>query len=502
MNSVWLASESVARFDALNRRMEADVAVIGGGITGTTTALLLHDAGLRVVLLEADVLGAGNTGKSTGNLYGTVSQDLAALRRKWDAETVREAVRLRLRALDLVEANVARFGIGCGFARRTHYLCVEGNDAAELSGLEAEYDALAEAGLAPAWCDDVPLPFTTTRALKMEGQAQFDPFLYVQGLGAELQHRGVPVFERSRVLDIDAGDGRVQTDSGEVRAGSIVIATHSPIGFNLVQAQMQPLIEYGIAAPMPAGAAPEGIFWVRDTSRSLRHYQRDGADYLIAVGETHKTGEADQNTDYLQRLRDYAHSHFGASRFEHSWSAQQFRPADGLPYIGRSAHDNVFIATGFAADGLTWGSVAAQLLGDLIARREEPALELFSPRRFTPIKSAKVWAQENATVLKHLVGDRLSAGDAAAFAAVPTGEGRIVELERGRKFAVHRATDGTLSVLSPVCPHLKCHVAWNESGASWDCPCHGSRFHPDGRVMEGPALEALERFPLEADGPA
>ena len=105
-------------------------------------------------------------------------------------------------------------------------------------------------------------------------------------------------------------------------------------------------------------------------------------------------------------------------------------------------------------------------------------------------------------MLKHLVGDRLTAGDAAAFTSVPAGEGRIVELERGRKFAVHRAPDGTLSVLSPVCPHLKCHVAWNESGASWDCPCHGSRFHPDGRVMEGPALEALERFPLEADGPA
>lgn len=495
MQSLWL-SEPAVRFDALRGRVEADVAVIGGGITGATAALLLSDAGLRVALVEADTLGAGNTGKSTGNLYGTRSQGLRSLRRKWDAEPVREAVRLRLQAVDRVEALVAQLGIDCGFARRPHYLCVEGNDAQQLSMLEEEYDALAEAGLAPAWADDTPLPFPLARALKMEGQAQFDPFLYVQGLGAELRRRGVAVFERTRVLDIDAGEGRVRTETGEAHAEHIVIATHSPVGFNLVQAQMQPYIEYGVAAAMPAGAVPDGIFWVHDASRSLRSHRRGDTDYLVVVGEQHKTGEAEPGADYLQRLRDYAQQRFGAGRFDHAWSAQQFRPADGLPYIGRSAHDNVYIATGFAADGLTWGTVAAQLIADLIARRDNPALDLFSPRRFTPIKSAKTWATENATVIKHLVGDRLSAGDAAAFDAVPRGEGRIVELERGRKYAVHRAHDDTLSVLSPVCPHLKCHVAWNADGGTWDCPCHGSRFHPDGRVLEGPALEALERFPL------
>ena len=150
-------------------------------------------------------------------------------------------------------------------------------------------------------------------------------------------------------------------------------------------------------------------------------------------------------------------------------------------------------ATGFGADGLTWGTVAARMIADLVQGNDSKASELLTPRRFTPGKSARTWATENTAVVKHLVGDRLSDAEVVRLDDIGAGEGRIVEID-GRKFAAHRSRSGTLSVVSPVCTHLGCHVAWNPEATSWDCPCHGSRFGVDGRVIEGPALRPLERY--------
>lgn len=498
MKSVWMATgEAAPGFDALSGRMDADVAIVGGGIAGVTTAWLLMEAGLSVALVEADRIGAGNTGRSTGNLYGTVSRGLHTLRQKWSPEVVRQAVRLRLRAVDLIGRNVEALGIDCGFARVPQYIGVQDAETKALESLQEEFSALEEAELAPVWStQNPPLPLRMQRALRIEGQAQFNPYLYVRALAAELQQRGARVYERSRVAEIDASEGCVCTERGEIRAASIVIATHSPIGFNLVQAEMQPYVEYGVSARLRAGNLPPGIFWLRDRGYSVRSYRHRNADYLVVVGETHKTGERDEGGSRLERLRDFARRHFDVETFEHGWSAQQFRSADGLPYVGRSAHNNVYIATGFAADGLTWGTVAAMLIADLVRDTGTEDGELLSPRRVTPVKSGKVWMEENIAVVKHLVGDRMDAADTDMLSEVAAGEGRIVEIE-DRKFAVYRAQDGALSVLSPVCPHLKCHVAWNSDQLSWDCPCHGSRFHPDGRVLDGPATSDLKRFPVE-----
>ena len=495
MASVWMPDrpEPEFAFAPLAGNVETDTVVVGGGITGTTTALLLADAGQRVVLLEAARIGAGNTGGSTGNLYGTLSRDLAAVRDKWGEDVLREVATLRLQALDLVERNVVEYGIDCAFARRPLQVCVASGNGPMLAALDAEYHAAEAAGLQPRWGRGVPeLPFPVRRVLRLEGQAQFNPYLYTRGLARVLGHRdGAYVHEGSAVLEVDAGAGRVRTAHGEVRARAVVFATHTPLGFNLLQAEMQAYREYGIAATLASGTYPEGIYWVRDHDRSLRSYRHRGRAQLVVVGEIHKTGEGGDGIDYAQRLRDYASAHFDVASFDAAWSAQQFRAADALPYIGPGAHRNVLVATGFAADGLTWGTVAAAAFAELLLGGHSRAAHLFSPRRFTPVKSAKGWTDESAAVLRHLVGDRLGGAELHSLSDVMPGEGRIVEVG-GHKHAVHRAHDDTLTVLSPVCPHLKCHVAWNAQAQSWDCPCHGSRFRIDGSVIEGPALRPLE----------
>lgn len=488
MLSTWKDQpEAGPAFPSLAGTLSADVVVIGGGITGLCTALALHQSGKRVVVLEAETCGAGNTGNSTGNLYGTVSGGLAPLRRKWDDAVVRQVVAWRMEGVARIERTVAEFGIDCGFARRSLVRAVGGDDQDAIAGLEEEFEACRLGGLSPAWLPADAAPVRIARGFAIDDQAQCNPYLFARGLARALAGRGVRIFEGSRVEELDANPGQVRTRAGAVQAPYIVSATHTPAGFNLVQAEMEVYREYGITAEI-AGEAPDAILWLVDEGRSLR---RDAAGRLVVVGEKHKTGEPEAGVDYVQRLVDWTTRRFPGARHWHSWSAQQFKSADGLPYIGRSAHDNVFVATGFAADGLTWGAVAAPLIAALIAGEESDAAARLTPRRFTPVKSSRVWASENATVVKHLVGDRLSPADLDQLAHVPPGEGRIVALD-GRKLAAYRDPDGGLSVVSPVCTHLGCHVSWNAAETTWDCPCHGSRFRVDGSVLEGPALRPLE----------
>lgn len=496
MKSVWMDGRLSGGFAPLAGRLDVDTVVVGGGITGVTTAWLLSQAGQRVALLEADTIGAGNTGRSTGNLYGTVSGGLAGLREHWPAEVVREMVALRLQAVDFIERTVGDLGLDCNFARRTLHAGIAQDEEAARNQLQDEFQATAEAGLAPQWLETGALPLGTARAFRIDDQAQFNPYRYTVQLARALAERGAHLHEHSAVVAMDADEGRVATANGEVRAQRIVLATHTPLGFNLVQAEMQVYRECGIAATLSRGDYPEGIFWVRDASRSVRSYHGPDHAYLVVVGEPHKPGHADEGR--YDALRRYARDHFPVQDFTHAWSAQQYRAADGLPYIGPSGHSNVFIATGFAADGLTWGTVAARLLDDLVAGRENAATERLTPRRFTPIKSAKGWLAENRVVFEHLL-HRLSPASAKDLSALNPGQGCIVEVD-GSKCAAYRSPEGELSLVSAACTHLKCQVHWNATATSWDCPCHGSRFRPDGSVIEGPALRPLE--PIGPDGGA
>ena len=488
MTSIWQDSVSAPRFPPLAADARGDVVVVGAGLTGLLVAWNLSMAGRRVVVLEGDRVGGGNTAGSTGNLYATVSQGLAKLRRKWNAEQVRTVVGLRAAAVEQLSQHAVQLGLGTqDFVAAPLAWCVMESDARTLQELDDEADACQEAGLL-VHRNGRALPFVPARAFTLEGQAQCNPYALAIALARALAARGVAIHEDTRAIDADASEGTVTTPSGTVRADQLVFATHTPKGFNLVQAEMEVYREWGVAVPARTGLPP-GVIWWKDQGRSLRRYEANGQEYLVVVGEKHKTGKPAED-DYFARLARTATALGATAPPSHRWSAQQFSPADGLPYIGRSAHDNVFIATGFGADGLTWGTVAARLLAELIEGGESDATRLLTPRRFTPVKSAEVWARENAAVIKHLTVDYLKKAEGAAE-DLPAGEGRIVELE-GHACAAYRDAGGRLTLLSCVCPHLKCKVAWNGVDRTWDCPCHGSRFQPTGDVIEGPAWRGLE----------
>ncbi|HEU0200534.1 MAG TPA: Rieske 2Fe-2S domain-containing protein, partial [Burkholderiaceae bacterium] len=180
---------------------------------------------------------------------------------------------------------------------------------------------------------------------------------------------------------------------------------------------------------------------------------------------------------------------------------QHYRAADGLPYIGRAIGSaRVLIATGFATDGLVYGTVAAQVIGDDLLGRANECAALYSPRRFTPLKSALSFLVENSNAARCMIRDHVGNGEAKDVGDIAPGQGRIVELQ-GKKLAVYRDQNAVLHALSAVCTHLKCVVHWNCAEHTWDCPCHGSRFDIDGQVIEGPALAPLRPYPLEQHTP-
>jgi glycine/D-amino acid oxidase-like deaminating enzyme/nitrite reductase/ring-hydroxylating ferredoxin subunit len=494
--SVWRATAPEAGFPALQGEIATDVVIVGGGITGVTLALNLAEQGIPSILLEARDVGFGSTGNSTGNLYETLSQGISSIVDRWGKDVASPVTAARRAAVDQIERRVQKFGIGCGFRRCALYRYATSEDAKER--VEKEYRASLEAGMPVRLENALPAPFHPPhgRVMVLDNQAQFHPQAYVRELARQAEGHGCRIFENSTVLEVDTDQRMVRTAGGKVTAKEIVLATHSPKGLHVVQAEMVVNREYGLATPIARDPFPAGIFWGSGVDRiSARSLDVDNESYLICVGEEHKTGQEDANVN-LDRLEASAAAHFDLGEIAFRWSAQNYSAADGLPYIGRDATE-CFIATGFATDGLTWGTIAASIIADQIVGRDNVFAPLVKASRFSPVKGAKGLVEENLEVMKSFIKDYVTDRPEIPLGQLMPGHGAIVKVG-GESLAAYRDPEGILLTVSSVCTHMKCKVHWNSVEKSWDCPCHGSRFAPDGAVIEGPATEPLQRHFLQS----
>jgi len=492
--SVWRGTAAPTAYAMLGGDIRCDVLIIGGGITGVTLADLLAEQKTpnppKVVLLEADQIGCGTTGNSTGNLYETVASGLREIAAKWGAEVARQVANERRTAVNFIEERCSLLG-DVGFRRCD---LVEWADQANNDAIRKEFEALAAAGCAVERSSAVPapLPPLVGEALVLRRQAQFQPQAYVAALARRAAEAGAILHEHSRVLEIDAKGKRAVTAAGSVTAREIVFATHSPKGVHLVHTEMPVHREYALAFEATADAPPgPGIFWWKAAERlSIRTLHSGDRHYLVCAGQEHKVGIHNATAGMIA-LENQAKKYFGERPVTHRWSAQNYRGADGLPYIGRN-HSDCFIATGFATDGLTWGTVAARLIAAELLGHKSAFAELVKPGRLSPLKGGKSILEENVLVMTQLVKDYLTQRQNEKLSELKAGDSAILHAE-GETFAAYRAPDGELFAVSPVCTHVGCKVHWNSVETSWDCPCHGSRFRPDGTVIEGPALSPLKR---------
>jgi Rieske Fe-S protein len=224
----------------------------------------------------------------------------------------------------------------------------------------------------------------------------------------------------------------------------------------------------------------------------------NGEKYLVVGGEDHKTGH-NNNTDFcFSKLDSYISKYYDIEEVSFKWSSEFFEPTDGLPYIGHlpGFTDNIYVATGFSGNGMTFSHVAARLLTDLIVNEESEYKKVFDPNRIKPVAGFSNFVKENADVVKEFIGKRLSKETIENLVEIAKGEGKVVNYE-GESIALYRDERGTLHAVNPVCTHAKCIVQWNNTEKSWDCPCHGARYTADGRVLTGPASKDLEIVELK-----
>ena len=495
--SVWMATgPEQPELPELDRNVEADVCVIGGGIVGITTALLLKEAGVRVALVEAHRLASGVTGYTTAKVSSQHGMIYSRLRAKHGPEAARLYGEANETAIGWIADRVGAGGIDCDFRRRPSYAYVTSGR----SQAEQEAEAAAEAGLPATLVEDVPLPYPVEAAVRFGDQAEFHVRKYLLALAAGLPGDGCDVFENSHAVEVDVDeDILVKTPGGRVRAQHVVMATHYPfLDRSLAFARVYPQRSYALVCRI-AGTPPDGMFISGDSpTRSVRAVPVDGEELLLVGGEGHKTGQGGDTEECYRRLEAYAREHWDVRSVEYRWSAQDNTTVDSLPYVGPATprEKRLLMATGFAKWGMTNGTAAARILADRILGAANPYAELFDPNRFKPRASVGKFVEENAQVGARFVGDRVTKRGTRPIEELAPGEGDIVRLH-GEKVAGHRRDDGTLVAVSPVCTHLGCQVNWNRAERSWDCPCHGSRFAPEGDVLQGPAVHRLECKPIE-----
>ena len=497
--SVWLDTTTGNSFPQLADDIYVDVAIVGGGITGLTAALLLKRAGLTVAVIEASQIGSGVTGYTTAHITEAADErykDLISSLGEENAKLVAESSRA---AIERIAQFVSEEQIDCDFERVPGYLYTQKSE--DVSEIESEAQAASKLGIPSALTKDVPLPFGVESAVLFPNQGQFNSLSYLQGLAKAITKDGESfIFENSFVVDI-TGDkpSRVSTEQGTVTAQNVIIATHTPIhdlsslpDLYVMTTKIAPYRSYVLGVRLNS-ALPSGLFW--DTDEPY-HYTRSYKDLLIVGGEDHKTGEDVDTEDRFRHLEAYARSHFDVASIDYRWSAQLYEPVDGIPYIGQTAaHSHIYIATGYSGNGMTFGTVGGMLISDLILERENPWSEVFDPNRANLLASAQKFVTENLGVAKHFIGDRLFKSDGEEPSEVQVGEGKILDID-GKKYAVYRDETGYLCSLSPVCTHAGCIVNWNNAENTWDCPCHGGRFSPTGEVLNGPPINDLDQKQL------
>ncbi|MGY4689981.1 FAD-dependent oxidoreductase [Salibacterium sp. K-3] len=492
----WRESVDLPSFEKLENDEQADVVVVGAGITGLTTAALLSREGLDVVVLEAGRLLNGTTGHTTAKVtaqHGMIYDELIQHMGKTAARLYYEA---QVEALRFINQYIMENQIQCDFHTETAWLYAETEQDA--GKLEKEYEAYQALHIDGEMKDRIPLPMDIHSALSMPDQARFHPLQYVKHLIRELLDQGGRIYEQTTAVHITDEEKKkavLTRNDRRISADSVICCSHFPFyeGTGLYSARMHADRSYVLAfktnTPYPGGM----YLNAGNPARSLRAASMNGSDIVLAVGENHKTGQGKDTLEHYRALQGFAETLFDNPEILYRWSAQDLTTLDKLPYIGEvtTSQPDVYIATGFRKWGMTNSTCAAFLLKDLVLKKENPYSELFSPARFYADPSIKHFLKENVDVTKHLIKGKLEMPPSSIGGLAK--DDAAVFMADGQRKGAYKDKDGELFVVDTTCTHVGCEVEWNHGDRTWDCPCHGSRFSYTGEVLEGPAEKPLQQ---------
>jgi len=494
----WNTGVPIPRQAPLDRPLTCDVVVVGGGIAGITTAYLLQREGRRVVIVERDRVGSVDSGHTSAHLTCATDTLLSQLVDQLGPDHARAVWDAGLAAMSQIATNVEREAIDCNLCWVPGYLHVPTGktpDDADVDRMKREASVAAELGFDAGFLEVVP--FVDRPGVAYASQARFQPRQYLRGLLTAFLRAGGQLFERTSADEVRDDPLSVVANGFHIECSHVVIATHNPIAglagtvsATLLQTTLQLYTTYVVAARVARGRVPDALFWdTDDPYRYLRVDRRRGFDIVLLGGEDHKTGQSADTEAVYERLAAALRAIVRDADITHRWSGQVIETTDGLPMMGWTA-PHQFVATGFAGNGMTFGTLGGMMARDAILGDKNPWSDLLDIHRNKVRSHVWDYLKENADYPYYMMRDRFAGAEGKSIRALAPGQGAVVEV-KGHKVAAYREINGALILRSAVCTHMGCVVQWNTAERTWDCPCHGSRFNADGTVKAGPAEKPL-----------
>ncbi|MBM7662366.1 glycine/D-amino acid oxidase-like deaminating enzyme/nitrite reductase/ring-hydroxylating ferredoxin subunit [Bacillus mesophilus] len=494
----WRDTTKLPSFPKLTKDIKVDVAIVGGGISGITTAYQLTKQGLNVVLIEAGRLLNGVTGHTTAKI--TAQHDIIydELISHMGEEKARQYYEANTEALQFIKRTAREQHIDCDFIEDDAYVYTNSDE--KLSKLDKEAAAYNRLNISGGLVSSMPLDIEMKSAIVMKNQAQYHPLKFQKALVQKIVDAGGTIYEHTTATDVETGTQPVVTtrEGHKITCDYLVAGSHFPFydkGFYF--ARMYQERSYLLAIKTKK-EYPGGMYLSAETpKRSLRYTSFNGEKLVIVAGEKHKTGHGVNTMKHYEHLSMFGDELFGIEEIVNRWSAQDITTLDKVPYIGAMTKDlpNIFVATGYRKWGMTNGTAAGLLLSDLILKKDNPYEQLFTPSRFYADPSIKNLITQNADVAGHFVAGKVGMVH-KKIEELQNDEGAVVKVN-GKRAGCYKDMNGKIYTVDTTCTHLGCEVEWNNGERTWDCPCHGSRFSYDGTVVEGPANQPLKKVDLE-----
>lgn len=483
MESIWKRTTNLDKRDPLPGDMETEAAIIGAGLAGILIAYFLEQKGIKTIILEGNSIASGQTGNTTAKITSQHDLIYDKMIKTFGKDKAQQYATANEKAIESYRQIITQNNIECEFEDFPAYIY----STVEAAPLHQEAIAAKILGIPATFTTDTKLPFPVEGAVRFDGQAQFHPLKFIEAISKDLT-----IYENTKVLSVE--NQSILTDRGTVTAKDIIFASHYPFmnkpGYYFIRMHQErsyvlALLNASKLDGMYKGMDQDGLSF------------RNRGDLLLLGGGKHRTGENSAGGKY-NTLREKAKEFWPESEEITCWSAQDCMTLDGIPYIGQFSHSTPhwYVATGFGKWGMTSSMVAAHIISDEITGNVNENAQVFSPLRITVPASAKTSLQDGLQAVKGLSRQLLVAPH-TEIDALPNGHGGVVEYE-GKKVGVYKTSEGETFIVSTRCPHLGCQVEWNPDELSWDCPCHGSRFDFEGKLINNPAQTNLSPTKVES----
>src|SRR5690625_1198002 len=490
--SYWIDTNELLNYPHLQENLEVDVAVAGGGITGITTAYLLASKGFTVALLEARELASGTTGNTTAKLTAQHQLIYDELINRYGQEVAKLYYQANMEAIALVKEFTEKHAIDCELEEQEAFVYTQ--LAEHKKEIEKEAAAYQKLGIEGELLSDLPLDINIEAAVMMRNQAQFHPVKYLNGLLNAFEDMGGHIYEHTMITGVDNEEYVVcKTDQGyQVTSKHVVFATHYPTYEvdKFFPKNLDPESSYAIAIKA-SKEFPDGMYInSEEPKRTMRPLYKDGRQYILVGGESHATGDRTSTEQRYNEIYKFADEEFCVEKVINYWSSHDLISSDRLPFIGPIQQDqpNIFVATGFSKWGLTNATIGAELLTDLINGNDNPYKALFSLQRTIRTLEGQEGQTESSNNDAHKMVNKVEETE-----VLQKNQGAVIKVNE-KSVGAYRDQQGELHLLDLSCTHMGCDVEWNDGDATWDCPCHGSRFSAIGEVVEGRALEELKKI--------